>query len=70
MEYLDLKAVEKLFADLSVRLGKMYDNTDPKFVLPHIQSFVRTYNIAIEQLLGPYFKVQAIHPTNHRSRRP
>jgi len=52
-EFLDLKAVEKLFADLSIRQGKMYDNPDPKFYIPHIQSFIKTYNIATDQLLEP-----------------
>jgi len=52
-EILDLKAVEKLFADVSFRQGKIYDNPDPAFVVPHIENFVKTYSIPLDQLLQP-----------------
>lgn len=36
--------------------GKIYDTTDPKVVLPQIQSFIATYSIDTSELLEPDLK--------------
>ncbi|KAG8952074.1 hypothetical protein FRC00_006941, partial [Tulasnella sp. 408] len=55
-EILDMKAVEGLFSDVSFRQGKIYDNPDPAFVIPHIEAFIEAYDIKLEELLEPDIK--------------
>ncbi|KAG8908254.1 Endochitinase 1 [Tulasnella sp. 403] len=55
-EILDLRVVEKLFYEMSVRQGRIYDNPDPAYVVPHIEGFIKTYNIALNELLEPDVK--------------
>ncbi|KIO19356.1 hypothetical protein M407DRAFT_148385, partial [Tulasnella calospora MUT 4182] len=55
-EILDMKAVEGLFKDVSFRQGKIYDNPDPAFVIPHIEAFIETYDIKLDELLEPDIK--------------
>ncbi|KAG8924570.1 hypothetical protein FRC01_011332, partial [Tulasnella sp. 417] len=55
-EILDMKAVEGLFSDVSFRQGKIYDNPDPAFVIPHIEAFIESYGIKLDELLEPDIK--------------
>lgn len=55
-EILDLRAVEGLFKDVSFRQGKIYDNPDPAFVIPHIEAFIQAYNLKVDDLLEPDIK--------------
>lgn len=46
--------VERLLESVSVHQGKVYDDaSDPQAVLSHIQSFVTTYSIPLNELLEP-----------------
>ncbi|KIO21125.1 hypothetical protein M407DRAFT_219155 [Tulasnella calospora MUT 4182] len=36
--------------------GKIYDNPDPAFVIPHIEAFIETYDIKLGDLLEPDIK--------------
>jgi len=52
--FLRYKSVEDMLKTLSVRQGKVYDDeSDPKAVLEHIQSFISTYSIDTSELLEP-----------------
>ncbi|KAG8985661.1 hypothetical protein FRB90_004519 [Tulasnella sp. 427] len=51
-----MKAVEGLFKDVSFRQGKIYDNIDPSFVLPHIEAFIQAYSLKLDELLQPDIK--------------
>ncbi|CAO1622139.1 unnamed protein product [Sympodiomycopsis kandeliae] len=46
--------VERLLQEVSVHQGSVYDDaSDPQAVLEHIQSFVQTYSIPLQELLEP-----------------
>lgn len=45
-------SVEDLLTQQSVKQGQMYDATGDQ-VLPHIQSFIQTYNLPLNELLEP-----------------
>ncbi|KAF8520291.1 phosphatidylserine decarboxylase-domain-containing protein [Gautieria morchelliformis] len=45
--------IRRLLKEESIRQGKIYDSTDPKVVLPQIQSFLATYSIDTSELLEP-----------------
>ncbi|KAL1408510.1 hypothetical protein Q8F55_005322 [Vanrija albida] len=49
-EYMSYKRVEKLLTDQSVKQGRIYDETGPS-VRPHIESFVTSYAIPLDELL-------------------
>ncbi|EPQ30917.1 uncharacterized protein PFL1_01815 [Pseudozyma flocculosa PF-1] len=50
--FLRYESVEDLLKTVSVRQGKVYDDSsDPQAVLAHIASFVQTYNIDLGELL-------------------
>lgn len=48
--------VRKLLVEQSVRQGKIYDSTDPEIVVPHIESFIKTYDVDLKQLANPDIK--------------
>lgn len=48
--YLSYPSVEKLLTAQSEKQGKMYDQQGPE-VRPHIESFIKTYNLPLEELL-------------------
>jgi len=47
------KEIEKLLKEQSEKQGKIYDKEDPKFVIPHVESFIKTYDINTHELLLP-----------------
>ncbi|GHJ89750.1 hypothetical protein NliqN6_6152 [Naganishia liquefaciens] len=49
-EFISYERVEDLLKVQSVRQGKLYDKEGPE-VLPHIQSFIQTYNLPLNELL-------------------
>lgn len=52
--FLRYKSVEELLKTVSVRQGKVYDDeSNPQAVLEHIQSFITTYSINLDELLQP-----------------
>lgn len=52
--FLRYKSVEDLLKTVSVRQGKVYDDeSNPQAVLEHIQSFISTYSINLDELLQP-----------------
>lgn len=52
--FLRYKSVEDLLKTVSLRQGKVYDDeSNPQAVLEHIQSFVTTYSINLDELLQP-----------------
>ena len=52
--FLRYKSVEDLLKTVSVRQGRVYDDeSNPQAVLEHIQSFVQTYSINLDELLQP-----------------
>lgn len=46
-------SVEDLLKHQSIKQGKIYDRADPKIVVPHIESFIKTYKIDTEELAIP-----------------
>ncbi|KAF9516100.1 hypothetical protein BS47DRAFT_1371809 [Hydnum rufescens UP504] len=46
-------SVEALLKQQSIKQGKIYDRADPKIVVPHIESFIKTYKIDTEELAIP-----------------
>ncbi|KAG8972225.1 hypothetical protein FRC05_010274 [Tulasnella sp. 425] len=36
--------------------GKIYDNPDPSFVIPHIEAFIQAYDLKVDDLLEPDIK--------------
>ncbi|CDU23143.1 related to phosphatidylserine decarboxylase proenzyme 2 precursor [Sporisorium scitamineum] len=52
--FLRYKSVEDLLKTVSVRQGKVYDDeSNPQAVLEHIQSFIKTYSINLDELQQP-----------------
>lgn len=52
--FLRYKSVEDLLKAVSIRQGKVYDDeSNPQAVLEHIQSFISTYSIDLDELLRP-----------------
>ncbi|PWN50204.1 hypothetical protein IE53DRAFT_330720 [Violaceomyces palustris] len=52
--FLRYESVEDLLKTASVRQGRIYDDeSDPKAVLAHVQSFVETYSIDLSELEQP-----------------
>ncbi|EJD39850.1 hypothetical protein AURDEDRAFT_187226 [Auricularia subglabra TFB-10046 SS5] len=48
--------IRKLLVEQSIRQGKIYDSTDSDIVVPHIESFIKTYDVDLEQLADPDIK--------------
>lgn len=54
MSLLRYGTVERLLETLSVHQGKVYDDaSNPQAVLEHIQSFIQTYSIRLDELAEP-----------------
>lgn len=52
--FLRYKSVEDLLKTVSIRQGKVYDDdSNPQAVLEHIQSFIKTYSINLDELQQP-----------------
>lgn len=52
--FLRYKSAEDLLKTVSIRQGKVYDDeSNPQAVLEHIQSFIKTYSINLDELLQP-----------------
>jgi len=56
IRFLHMKKIKNILRDQTLKEGKIYDNEDPKFVVPHIESFIKTYSIDITELLEPDIK--------------
>ncbi|WVW78860.1 phosphatidylserine decarboxylase [Kwoniella bestiolae CBS 10118] len=48
--YMSYSSVEKLLENQSIKQGKIYDQTGPE-VKEHIESFIKTYDLPLEELL-------------------
>lgn len=52
--FLRYKSVEDLLMTVSIRQGKVYDDeSNPQVVLEHVQSFISTYSINLDELMQP-----------------
>ncbi|KZV89476.1 hypothetical protein EXIGLDRAFT_650196 [Exidia glandulosa HHB12029] len=56
IRFLHNNRVRKLLVDQSIKQGKIYDSTDPEIVGPHIESFIKTYNVDLNMLANPDIK--------------
>jgi len=50
---LSAKKIKNVLREQTLKEGKIYDSEDPKVVVPHIKSFIKTYGIDTTELLEP-----------------
>ncbi|KAF8300478.1 hypothetical protein DL93DRAFT_2067615 [Clavulina sp. PMI_390] len=49
-KFLKWGSVEELLTKQTINQGQVYNSTDPAIVVPHIESFIKTYSINLDEL--------------------